>query len=136
MFSAAKLIEARKRKGWSQAELARAAAVSHTYIQNLERGEVRLPKQPYLDKLAQALGIEPDDLLATPPRKGNSVAEQPSPYEANPAIKDINVNLLHIGELDQSRVEQLAYIIQAVMHEAEREYQEEERKRRARRERK
>jgi transcriptional regulator with XRE-family HTH domain len=56
------LFAAREEKKLTQAELARKAKVSVSYISMLERGE-RTPPLETLEILAKALGMRPLDLL-------------------------------------------------------------------------
>ncbi len=53
---------ARQAKGLSQEELAHRADIDRTYISSLERC-VYSPSIEVLDRLAQALGVEPADLI-------------------------------------------------------------------------
>ncbi|HEX7244069.1 MAG TPA: helix-turn-helix transcriptional regulator [Solirubrobacterales bacterium] len=57
------LVAARKRAGISQEELSFRAALHRTEIGLLERAE-RVPRIDTLAKLAGALGVRPEDLLA------------------------------------------------------------------------
>lgn len=52
-----RLVELRKRKGWTQSELARNAAKSRQSIERIEKGRVN-PSAYYIFELAEALGIE------------------------------------------------------------------------------
>lgn len=58
----------RERHGWSQERLATATGLHRTYISGIERG-VRNPTIEILAKLAEALGVEPSDLVR-PARSG------------------------------------------------------------------
>jgi transcriptional regulator with XRE-family HTH domain len=60
---AANLTAARKRSGLSQEEVGVRASVHRTEISQLERG-LRLARIDTLVKLAAALGVTPDELLA------------------------------------------------------------------------
>ncbi|WP_173422916.1 helix-turn-helix domain-containing protein [Ensifer adhaerens] len=53
---------ARQAKGLSQEELAHRADIDRTYISSLERC-VYSPSIEVLDRLAQALGVDPADLI-------------------------------------------------------------------------
>jgi HTH-type transcriptional regulator/antitoxin HipB len=57
-----RLAGARKRRGWSQAELGRRAGVASSVISRAERGETDLTLST-LDKLAKALGVSPRSLI-------------------------------------------------------------------------
>ncbi|MBC2775839.1 helix-turn-helix transcriptional regulator [Rhizobium sp. AQ_MP] len=56
------LRKSRQAKGLSQEELAHLADIDRTYISSLERG-LYSPTIEVLDKLARALGIQPEDLI-------------------------------------------------------------------------
>jgi len=60
--------ELREQKGWSQAELARRAAVAQSMVSRLERGQLQSVHLPTLEKLAAALGCDPG-LLITKKRR-------------------------------------------------------------------
>jgi transcriptional regulator with XRE-family HTH domain len=57
------LREARRRAALTQGELAQEAGVGVTTIVRIETGEITEPRVSTLRKLAQALGVEPRDLL-------------------------------------------------------------------------
>jgi transcriptional regulator with XRE-family HTH domain len=57
------LREARRRAALTQGELADKAGVGITTIVRIETGEITEPRVSTLRKLAQALGVEPRDLL-------------------------------------------------------------------------
>lgn len=52
----------REQLGWSQEDLAECANLHRTYISGVERG-VRNPTLEIVQKLAEALGVSPADLL-------------------------------------------------------------------------
>ncbi len=66
---AANLRRFRHAKGISQEDLAYEADVNRTYVSKLEKG-VSYPGLEIIAKIANALGIEPAELLVLPPRKG------------------------------------------------------------------
>ena len=66
---AANLRRFRHAKGISQEDLAYEADVNRTYVSKLEKG-VSYPGLEIIAKLADALGIEPAEMLVLPPRKG------------------------------------------------------------------
>jgi len=53
----------RGRKGWTQRQLAEHAGVSVRQIRRIEAGQVR-PRWPTIAKLARALGVSEDEILA------------------------------------------------------------------------
>lgn len=68
---ASNLKQLRKRRGFSQEELAHEADLDRTYISALER-KVYAASVDVLDQLAKALGVETVELL-TPPIKESEV---------------------------------------------------------------
>jgi transcriptional regulator with XRE-family HTH domain len=59
----------RHEKGLSQDDLAYEAEVSRSYLSQLEKGAY-FASLKIVAKLADALGVEPADLLKAPPRVG------------------------------------------------------------------
>ena len=66
---AANLRRFRHAKGVSQEDLAYEADVNRTYVSKLEKG-VSYPGLEIIAKLANALGVEPAELLMLPPKRG------------------------------------------------------------------
>jgi transcriptional regulator with XRE-family HTH domain len=66
---AANLRRYRHAKGISQEDLAYEADVNRTYLSKLEKG-VSYPGLEIIAKLADALEVEPAELLMLPPRRG------------------------------------------------------------------
>jgi transcriptional regulator with XRE-family HTH domain len=60
---AKKLQDARLAKFWSRDELAKASGIHRDHIGRLERGYEGESRPPTVRKLAEALGIDPRDLL-------------------------------------------------------------------------
>lgn len=60
--------ELRTAKGWTQQELARKAGVSRLTVINVERGDARRVDFDVLEKLADALGVDPAVLLERTPK--------------------------------------------------------------------
>ncbi|MGE8104771.1 helix-turn-helix domain-containing protein [Allorhizobium sp. NPDC080224] len=56
------LRKSRQAKGLSQEELAHLASIDRTYVSSLERA-VYSPSIEVLEKLAHALGVQPEDLI-------------------------------------------------------------------------
>jgi len=67
---AANLRRLRHAKGISQEDLAYEADVNRTYVSKLEKG-VSYPGLEIIAKLADALGVEPAELLMRPEKSGN-----------------------------------------------------------------
>lgn len=61
----------RAKKGWSQADLADHAEVHYRTVQDLERG-VRQPRLVTRVRIAEALGIEPAQLMTTTEKGGSA----------------------------------------------------------------
>ena len=60
------LVSIRERRMWTQARLADEAGVSPTTVSGIESGRISRPHFGTLRKLARALGVEPEELLASP----------------------------------------------------------------------
>lgn len=56
------LLEARRRAGFAQAELARRSSLHHSYVSHIERGW-RLPRIDTVMRLAGALNVEVSELV-------------------------------------------------------------------------
>ena len=65
---AANLRRLRHEKGLAQDDLAYEAEVSRSYLSQLEKGAFYASLK-ILEKLAKALGVEPYELIAPPPKK-------------------------------------------------------------------
>lgn len=84
MFSAPHIIEARRRKGWSQEALAEHANLSLRTIQRVERGET-VPRGHTMHQLAYALGVTLEGLLPAPATVPNQAGPDSSPPVAGSA---------------------------------------------------
>jgi len=73
------LRELRKRRGFSQAQLAAAAGVRQTYISALERGGRTNPSREVLQSLARVLGVPLPELAEAAWRDRAPLGEQLSP---------------------------------------------------------
>lgn len=62
---AANLRRVRQARGWSQEALADLAGLHRTYVGSIERGE-RNVSVDNIERLSQALGLDPADLLKRP----------------------------------------------------------------------
>jgi len=58
------LVKIRERRMWTQARLAGEAGVSPTTVSGIESGRIGRPHFGTLRKLARALGVEPEELVA------------------------------------------------------------------------
>lgn len=59
-----KLVDLRRRKGWNQLELARAAGIPQPTICRLESGDIEQPKLVTITKIAKALEVSIDYLAS------------------------------------------------------------------------
>jgi transcriptional regulator with XRE-family HTH domain len=57
---------ARTLKGWTQVELARRSGVSQRTVTDIERGIILNPTWETANRLASALGVEPQQIFAIP----------------------------------------------------------------------
>ena len=57
-----KILEIRKRTGWTQAEIAEKAGIADRSYADIERGNVNMRVETLL-KICEALNITPDDIL-------------------------------------------------------------------------
>ena len=60
------LIVIRERRMWTQVRLAKEAGVSPTTVSGIETGRISRPHFGTLRKLAEALGVEPQELVSPP----------------------------------------------------------------------
>ena len=63
-FLGGRLAAARRKAGLSQRSLAAAAGLSHGTVARLERGEGQAPRLATIHRMAEVLGVAPDDLIA------------------------------------------------------------------------
>lgn len=56
------VVSKRKERGWSQERLALEVGIQRSYMSGIERG-TRNPTLAVVEKIAEALGIEPIELL-------------------------------------------------------------------------
>lgn len=124
------LARLRSERGWSQAELAEKAQVSAGYIAHIEQ-RISFPRPQKLEAIANALGVEPHQLLFDPdsvPENQGSAApgaqEVASPQAAyGPTIKEL-VSTLYGSVKGELTANQAATIIRAfsMASEGAREY--------------
>lgn len=84
----------RKKKGWTQAELAKEAGLTRSMIAQYETGGSGVPFTTILTKIADALEVEVGELfeeehngdIALP--KGRPPKEDPTPLEEEPAAQE------------------------------------------------
>ena len=70
-----RLEDIRRLRMWTQARLAREAGVSPTTISGIETGKIGRPHFGTLGKLAQALGVAPEELLGSGSAGGGPAPE-------------------------------------------------------------
>lgn len=75
MFFGERLKQVRERRGWSQRDLARNAAVDHAWISRLESGERHNIQLDAAAKLATALGVSMDYLAGLTKKRRPIIAE-------------------------------------------------------------
>lgn len=63
-----RIAEARRRRSWTKADLARKAGVAPSYITRIERGQFGRPSVDQIKLIADALGVSVMD-LTEPPRE-------------------------------------------------------------------
>ena len=61
--------ELRKAKGWSQAELARRASIRPSTLVDMEKGRSARIELDALERLADALGVDPGFLIMRAPKR-------------------------------------------------------------------
>ena len=96
MFSAARILELRKSKGFSQEALAEQSGVSLRTIQRVEQGET-VPRGHTVQALAAALNVTLEDLRhvelqAVPLPPAPRPAEEPVLLPAAPAAPDLRID--------------------------------------------
>jgi transcriptional regulator with XRE-family HTH domain len=111
----------RNRSGLNQYQLHKRSGVSASYILNLEAGKHSRPGAATVAKLAGALGITSEELMGVEdPQDGG--AEGPAVLEPSvpDSLRDVQVNLLKIGELDPEEYEILVRHIEERRRKLER----------------
>ena len=88
--------ERREILGLTQRELAERAQISHTFISRLETGQRKEASQPILRRLADALGVDAEDLYA-------AIA-----YSAPQQLPGFSAYLRAKYEMDKDAAEELA----------------------------
>lgn len=68
--------EERRKRGWSQKELAKKAGVSPSFVGNLEGDTYQKPHPGNLRSVEKALGLSDGDLDAVPPMIDSSTADE------------------------------------------------------------
>lgn len=68
--------EWRHHRGYTMDELRQRAGVSKSYVSQLESGKIRNPKDEYIRKIAQALGVQSADLIYRRSPENDDTADQ------------------------------------------------------------
>jgi transcriptional regulator with XRE-family HTH domain len=56
------LKQARRRAGWTQAQLSARSGINQQIISRIESGQVRSPSYRTVIRLCRALGVQPEDI--------------------------------------------------------------------------
>ncbi len=110
-FSPTKVKKLRKERGLTRSQLARAAGFSDAYVGKIENFAIRQPKEPYLRRLAAALGVEVEELfeerVSAPPESltpdpdfsgGSAYNAQGSRDTSDPDFEAHNANMRKLWE--------------------------------------
>jgi transcriptional regulator with XRE-family HTH domain len=88
----------REIRGWSQAELARRARMDRAHVARIEDGSYKSPRPENLEKLAQALNCDVDEIT------GREPIRSVTPYESNPTYRQLLDMLERLTEVDRSEI--------------------------------
>jgi transcriptional regulator with XRE-family HTH domain len=136
--------EWRTAKGWSQGQLAFFSGVRSSHLSLIERG-MRNPKVETLVKIADAFkrsyvelvdGIEgypSSEGVESSTREDGGEVGAGVGEDRSTALRDAQINLRRIGELNPEDFDVVVRVINAVMEKTERKYLEEHRAKRNRR---
>lgn len=80
-----RITEARERRRWSKAELARKAGVTPSYVTRVERGEYTRPSVDLVAAIATALGVRVTDLTEPAPAYTGIEAELAALFQPDEA---------------------------------------------------
>ncbi len=135
----------RKQKQWSMHQLAERIGTTHSYISQLERGQIR-PGIDLVMRLAEAFGVSIDHLVGRVEREGSApdakrLSEESAAYTVgdgetttapasppvHPVIADIQEDLLQIARYDPAALEYVASIVRAIREKAARDHREQQR---------
>lgn len=128
----------RKQKNWSMHQLAERIGTTHSYISQLEHGQIR-PGIDAVIRLAEALGVSIDYLAGrADDLNRNVLLEASSDYVVgqveptnvlrdpppNPILAGIQDDLIEIEAHDPGALEYIAQIVRAIKEKAERDHQD------------
>ncbi len=86
---ARRLLEIRRERGWNQSDMHRASGLKRQQISTYMRAKA-LPNDASLTKLAQALGMRPEDLL---PERAMAAAGPVISMNVSPDGKKMHINV-------------------------------------------
>ncbi len=117
-----RLLNIRRLRMWTQGRLAKEAEVSPTTVSGIETGRIARPHFGTLQKLAQALEVDPQALL--PSSAEPSAPERPSEREGPPPLSLQWVRSARVENLEQriegASLEKLRSLVQALEEERKR----------------
>jgi transcriptional regulator with XRE-family HTH domain len=91
-------------RNWSQRELGRKALVDQSTISKIERGLLGEKCAETRNKLARALGVEPE-VLTPPAARPEPMPAKPSPSRRKPPVGPLTPRVVEIQRSPRSRVE-------------------------------
>lgn len=111
--------ESREARGWTQTDLAEATGLRQTYISKIENGEIGLPRDHNIDKLARVFGLARADFYEAAGIQAPRLEPDDDPARAKvrgivdrPRVRE---QLAAAGPLDDSLTEALEDALVAVL---------------------
>jgi transcriptional regulator with XRE-family HTH domain len=126
-----RVFEAREAIGMSANKLAKLVGTRHQHIRLLENGGIESPGTELIQKIAMALDVPVSWLLGVEEPSEPFVLKGP-PYMEH--VRDIQVNLQTLGELDEGALDEVDAIVRAMIErrmKTEKEERDAARRRRA-----
>ena len=115
-FNGEMLRSLRESRNLSIPELAREMGISHTYVQNLEKGLVRMPSDPYLEKIAAFFQVPAMQLLTMP----GADDQLTTVYEpVDPDLQGVQVNLRKLKALSPDDIKVVERVVASMLKEAQ-----------------
>lgn len=108
------LKSARKDKGYSLKELENRSGVTASYIHRIEKGARKTPSIPITEKLAQALGVPPKELLSM---LGHDIGEQTNEIPGLPELISLNQFSINGNLVEQDEKDMIIKIINMMLNE-------------------
>ena len=108
-----KIRELREGFGFTQGQLAVSASVSQGYLSQLENGDVKNPSAAVLLRVAQAMGVDPDELFEAAGYP--TVRTLKRVYEAYEANVDPDL-LRFLNRLPRNRQRRLLLLLEGMEH--------------------